>query len=185
VPRNTSAESLEKDDTSLLRRGYAADTTRSVDGRVLRGDGSTPVVGAVVMVIASSAPNDTLQMTLTDVNGRYRFFDLDRSFRIFVTPLDGGDGVNDITAYYINSDLVPLAETNFPPEYWDGGSETNHDTGLGVVTTRPGPPAPAAVSRFANPSARANTLVPPPGTAPNGIDPSIPFSASSAPMSCQ
>ncbi|HET9232988.1 MAG TPA: matrixin family metalloprotease, partial [Candidatus Eisenbacteria bacterium] len=139
VPRNTSAWSLERDDVSLLRRGYAADTTRSVDGRVLRSDGATPVVGAVVMAVASSAPTDTLQMTVTGVDGAYRFYDLDRSFKIFVTPLDGGDGVNELTASYINRDLVGLAETDFQPEFWDEALETNHDGGPGVITARPGP----------------------------------------------
>ena len=139
VPRNTSAWSLERDDMSLLRRGYAADTTRSVDGRVLRSDGTTPVVGAVVMAVASSAPLDTLQMTVTGMDGAYRFYDLDRSFRVYVTPLDGGDGVNQLTASYINSDLAALAETDFQPEFWDEASETNHDGGPGVITVRPGP----------------------------------------------
>jgi YVTN family beta-propeller protein len=138
VPRNTTPWSLEQDDIALIRRGYAADTTRSVEGRVLRSDGATPVVGAAVMAIAASAPTDTLQMTVTGIDGRYRFYDLNRNCRIFVAPLDGSQGVNQITASYINSDLVPVAETNFSPEFWDG-TETNHDTGTGTVILRPGP----------------------------------------------
>ncbi|HET9235405.1 MAG TPA: Ig-like domain-containing protein, partial [Candidatus Eisenbacteria bacterium] len=142
VPRNTSAWSLEKDDLGLIRRSYPNDLppVLSIEGRVLRPDGTTPVPGAVVLAIASSAPLDTLQMTVTGLDGTYRFYEVDRSFRVWVTPLDGSGGVNGMTPSFINSTLLLLAQTDFDPEYWDQATENNHDQSApGFVTVRPGP----------------------------------------------
>src|SRR6185503_12731433 len=96
--RDTVQTSLEADDIVLARNGYhgaAPAPSLSIEGRVLRGeDGITPVPGAAVFAIA--AGNDTIQMTVSGVDGTYRFFDLTQSVRVYIAPLDGSETVNGL-----------------------------------------------------------------------------------------
>ena len=140
VPRGTGARSLEEDDLVLTRRGYASTPpVLSAEGRILRGeDGVTPVVGAAVYAV-SDASGDTLQMTISGMDGVYRFYEVSEDFRIWVQPLDGGAEVNGLTAGAVNGALATVAETDFLGEYWDGPAETNSDFGgTGAVVTVPG-----------------------------------------------
>jgi DNA-binding beta-propeller fold protein YncE len=136
--RDTAQTSLAADDIVLAKNGYhgaAPAPTLSIEGKVLHGeDGITPVPGAAVFAI--KALNDTVQMTVSGVDGTYRFFDLASSVRIFIAPLDGSGTVNGLAPSGISSDLATVAETDFLPEYYDGGAESNSDFGTpGVLVT--------------------------------------------------
>jgi YVTN family beta-propeller protein len=130
--RGTGQETLERDDIVLAQNGYhlpeGAIPTLSVEGKVLRGeDGVTPVPGAAVFAI--TATNDTIQMTVSGVDGTYRFFDLPEPTRIFIAPLDGSEVVNGLTPSGISADLASVARTDFLSEYYDGLAESNADFG--------------------------------------------------------
>jgi len=136
--RDTVQTSLEADDIVLAKNGYhgpALAPTLSIEGKVLHGeDGITPVPGAAVFAI--TALNDTVQMTVSGVDGTYRFFNLASSVRVFIAPLDGSGTVNGLKPSGINSALATVAETNFLPEFYDGGAESNSDFGTsGVLVT--------------------------------------------------
>ena len=129
--RDTVQTSLEADDIVLVRHGYHGQLDApilSIEGRILRGeDGVTPVPGAAVFAI--TAQDDTVQMTVSGVDGTYRFWDLPGNVRVFVAPLDGTGTVNGLTPGGISAALDDVAETNFLPEYYDGPTETNADIG--------------------------------------------------------
>ncbi|HET9234565.1 MAG TPA: Ig-like domain-containing protein, partial [Candidatus Eisenbacteria bacterium] len=129
--RDTVQTSLERDDIVLARHGYhgALDAPQlSVEGKILRGeDGITPVPGAAVFAI--TAQDDTVQMTVSGVDGTYRLWNLSGGVRVFVAPLDGTGTVNGLTPSGISAALDDVAVTNFLPEYYDGPTETNADIG--------------------------------------------------------
>jgi YVTN family beta-propeller protein len=146
VRKDASQESLEADDIAIARRGYTDYMTSalplSVEGRVLRGeDGVTPVVGAAVFAITAAA-GDSVQMTLTGLDGTYRFYlpGITPDFRIAVHPLDGSSAIHGLQPRNIHSDLIPVADTDFLPEYWDGPLESNSDNGSGQILTSAGFP---------------------------------------------
>lgn len=138
VPPDTSAASLAADDLALIRRLYGTSAPAlSAQGQVRRFFGSG-VPGAVVLAIGA-ATGDTLQMTITDPDGLYRFFDVPAAFKVYVTPLDGGAGVGGLRPENVNALVELIVETDFAAEYWDGVDEDELDEGLGVVIA-PGAP---------------------------------------------
>jgi len=133
--RGSSQTSLAADDIVLAGNGYhgaAPAPALSIAGKVLNGaDGITPVPGAAVFAI--TALNDTVQMTVSGVDGTYRFFNLTQNVKVYIAPLDGSETVNGLAPSGISNDLATVAETNFLPEYYDGASETNADFGTSGV----------------------------------------------------
>jgi len=135
VRRGADQETPENDDVALALRGYqdlyhALPLPLAVSGHVIDGtDMVSPVVGAAVLAI-DEATQDTLQMTLTGMDGAYRIFaPTSTAFKIYVLPLDGTDAVHGLGPDGIGSDFVGVAQTDFLPEYWDGPAETNSDLG--------------------------------------------------------
>jgi YVTN family beta-propeller protein len=141
VPRGTGAGTLEGDDTITMVRAYPIPAqlplVHDIEGQVIHGGVDfTPVAGAAVLAVGVSG--DTLEMTVSGVDGTYRFFEKNESFRVYVTPLDGSDAVNGTLPGHLNAILAGVAETTFLPEYWSGVSESNSDFGDPGTIVDPG-----------------------------------------------
>ena len=158
VGKNADKLTPEEDDITLMDRAYRDPGTPpvlSVSGQILRGeDLVTPIPGAAVYAI--NAAGDSVQMTVSGVDGVYRFYDIAEDVRIGVHPLNGSAGVNGLYASAVNPEVAGVVQTDFVPEFWDEVLETNDDLGA------PGFLIPVGTLPIANANILTNPdLVPP------------------------
>ncbi len=137
VPHDTSFRTLSRDDKALVARTYGSPAVNA-SGRIQRSDGVTAIPGAAVIAIGT-ATGDTLQMTVTGLDGGYSFWGATENFKIYVQPIDGGPEIGGLAPGSVGREFAGIAQADFVPEYWDGPAETNADTGTGVVVVAPGP----------------------------------------------
>ncbi len=124
--RTIQGRSLSQDDVSgvsfIYPNSTLTTTTGTISGRVLDGGTNAPIKGAHVVAVSTAAPNIPIEGVVSDVQGGGVGGESPGSYYLRLEPLIGGtnpfvEGNTHFTGF----------NTSFPPEYYDGPTESGFD----------------------------------------------------------
>ena len=130
--RTIQGRSLSQDDVSGVSFMYPnstlSSTTGSISGRVLDGGSFSPIKGAHVVAVSTSAPDVPVAGVISDVQaggpgGEYSIVGLPPgSYYLRLEPLVGTSNPFSVTNTHFSG-----FDTSFPPEFYDGPTESGFD----------------------------------------------------------